>query len=44
MADEHVHEPWRSPGGVPKGYVAPIVDHAAERKEALDRYAAVRGR
>jgi len=37
-----VHEPWRLPAGPPAGYPSPIVDHAAERREALDRYAAVR--
>ncbi len=39
-----VHEPWRLPGGPPNGYPMPIVDHAAERKEALTRYADVRQR
>jgi deoxyribodipyrimidine photo-lyase len=34
----HVHEPWRAPGGPPTGYPPPIVDHAAERREALARY------
>ena len=38
-----VHEPWRLPGGVPPGYPERIVDHKAEREEALRRYAAVRG-
>jgi deoxyribodipyrimidine photo-lyase len=38
-----VHEPWTAPGGPPAGYPAPIVDHAAERAEALARLAAVRG-
>ncbi len=33
-----VHTPWRAPGGPPEGYPAPIVDHAAERKETLARY------
>lgn len=32
------HEPWTLPGGPPPGYPARIVDHAAERAEALDRY------
>jgi deoxyribodipyrimidine photo-lyase len=41
---EHLHQPWTAPEGVPKGYPEPIVDHAVERKEALDRYAVVRGR
>jgi len=39
-----VHEPWTLPGGPPNGYPMPIVDHAAERAEALRRYAAVRER
>ncbi|HEU5483365.1 MAG TPA: deoxyribodipyrimidine photo-lyase [Microlunatus sp.] len=39
---EHLHRPWEAPGGVPDGYPEPIVDHAVERKEALDRYQAVR--
>jgi deoxyribodipyrimidine photo-lyase len=39
-----VHQPWTLPGGPPSGYPAPIVDHAAERAEALRRYEAVRGR
>jgi len=38
-----VHEPWLLPGGPPPGYPSPLVDHAEERKEALARYAAVRG-
>jgi deoxyribodipyrimidine photo-lyase len=37
-----VHEPWTLPGGPPAGYPAPVVDHKAEREEALRRYAAVR--
>jgi deoxyribodipyrimidine photo-lyase len=41
VADEHLHEPWLAPGGLPNGYPPPIVDHAAERKKALDRYAVV---
>ena len=38
----HVHEPARDPHGLPAGYPAPIVDHRAEREEALRRYAAVK--
>jgi deoxyribodipyrimidine photo-lyase len=38
----HVHEPAASPGGPPPGYPPPIVDHAAEREEALARYGALR--
>ena len=37
-----VHEPWELPGGPPAGYPDRIVDHAAERKEALARYERVR--
>jgi deoxyribodipyrimidine photo-lyase len=32
-----VHEPWNFPGAFDHGYPEPIVDHAAERLEALDR-------
>jgi deoxyribodipyrimidine photo-lyase len=38
-----VHEPWLAPGGVPDGYPLPIVDHAEERRVALDRYERLRG-
>lgn len=37
-----VHEPWDLPGGLPAGYPERIVDHAAERAEALRRYQDVR--
>lgn len=33
-----VHQPWLLPGGVPVGYPAPMVDHKAERNEALARF------
>jgi deoxyribodipyrimidine photo-lyase len=33
-----VHEPWKHPEGLPAGYPERIVDHAAERLEALARY------
>jgi deoxyribodipyrimidine photo-lyase len=39
-----VHEPWTLPGGLPPGYPERLVDHAAERVEALRRYAALKGR
>jgi deoxyribodipyrimidine photo-lyase len=42
VPDEHLQRPWEAPGGTPNGYPEPIVDHAAERKEALDRLAALR--
>jgi deoxyribodipyrimidine photo-lyase len=32
-----VHEPWLLIDGLAKGYVAPIIDHGAERNEALAR-------
>jgi deoxyribodipyrimidine photo-lyase len=35
---DHLHEPGSAPSGLPDGYPEPIVDHAAERKEALRRY------
>ncbi len=38
-----IHSPWAKGRGVPLGYVAPIVDHSAERDEALARYKAVTG-
>ena len=37
-----LHEPWTLPGGPPGGYPLPVVDHKAEREEALRRYAAAR--
>jgi deoxyribodipyrimidine photo-lyase len=37
-----VHEPWERPGGPPDGYPDRVVEHAAERKEALARYERVR--
>ena len=45
IAGPGVHEPWRLDSGMaPTGYPPPIVDHAAERAEALARYAAVKER
>ena len=37
-----VHEPWAHPEGYAHGYPRRIVDHAAERREALGRYEAAR--
>ncbi len=34
---KYVHEPAKAPDGPPDGYPAPVVDHHAERREALDR-------
>jgi deoxyribodipyrimidine photo-lyase len=38
LAPPQVFEPWKLPGGPPPGYPPPIIDHAAERAEALARY------
>jgi deoxyribodipyrimidine photo-lyase len=38
VAGKAVHRPWDLPDGMPKGYPAPIVDHAAERIETLRRW------
>jgi deoxyribodipyrimidine photo-lyase len=35
------HEPWKAPQRAPGGYPDRIVDHAAERLVALQRYAAI---
>lgn len=37
-----VHEPWRHPQGYAAGYPERIVDHAAQRTEALRRFSAAR--
>ncbi len=42
VAGPAVHEPWRSVGGLPGGYPERIVDHAAERAEALRRFTGLR--
>jgi deoxyribodipyrimidine photo-lyase len=38
-----VHTPWDTLGGYDQGYPERIVDHAAERLEALDRFARMKG-
>ncbi|NTW39094.1 MAG: deoxyribodipyrimidine photo-lyase, partial [Cellulomonadaceae bacterium] len=38
-----VHQPWKAAHGYDAGYPEPVVDHAAERDEALRRYSAARG-
>ncbi|NNG19759.1 deoxyribodipyrimidine photo-lyase [Naumannella sp. ID2617S] len=38
------HQPWDAADGYRHGYPEPMVDHAAERREALARYQAARGR
>lgn len=40
VPDRDIHAPWQSKRGLPLGYRPPMVDHAAEREEALRRYAA----
>lgn len=37
------HEPWKHPDGYDRGYPERIVDHAEERREALERYERARG-
>lgn len=37
------HQPWNADDGHAEGYPEPMVDHAAERDEALRRYSAARG-
>jgi deoxyribodipyrimidine photo-lyase len=36
------HEPWKHPDGLPSGYPERIVDHSAERQEALARYGEIK--
>jgi deoxyribodipyrimidine photo-lyase len=42
VPSRHLHRPSGDPAGPPAGYPAPIVDHKAEREEALRRYAATK--
>ncbi|MCO1657276.1 cryptochrome/photolyase family protein [Pseudonocardia humida] len=42
VAGKAVHTPWELPDGPPEGYPEPIVDHEAERQEALQRYERVK--
>jgi deoxyribodipyrimidine photo-lyase len=42
--NKHVHMPWTLGMLAPTEYPAPIVDHAAEREEALARYKKVTGK
>jgi deoxyribodipyrimidine photo-lyase len=43
VPDRYVHRPWEAPSP-PRGYPAPIVDHAHQRLLALARYQAARRR
>ncbi len=38
LAKKWIHEPAQDPVGAPAAYPAPMIDHAAERTEALTRY------
>ena len=40
--ERSIHEPWTLPGGAPRGYPAPIVDHDHERRESLRRLGLLR--
>jgi deoxyribodipyrimidine photo-lyase len=42
VGTDWIHEPWTHPDGPPNGYPGPIVDHAAERVEAIGRWEATR--
>lgn len=42
VSTKHIFEPGTDPAGLPADYPPPIVDHAAERKEALARYERMR--
>jgi deoxyribodipyrimidine photo-lyase len=44
VAPADIHAPSVATNGPPLGYPAPMVDHVAEREEALRRYARVTGR
>lgn len=42
LPGRRAHEPWEAPDGYTHGYPPRIVDHGAERAEALERYARIR--
>jgi deoxyribodipyrimidine photo-lyase len=42
VATRYIHRPWDDPAGPPADYPGRIVDHAAEREEALRRWGSVR--
>ncbi len=42
LSNAHIHTPWLDPYGAPAGYPLPIVDHAQERLDALERYKAMK--
>ncbi len=38
LGAKEIHEPWTASAGQPSSYPSPIVDHAAEREDSLERY------
>jgi deoxyribodipyrimidine photo-lyase len=40
LSGKAAHEPWTADDGYARGYPLRIVDHAEERREALERYGA----
>ncbi|ANY06247.1 cryptochrome/photolyase family protein [Pseudonocardia sp. HH130630-07] len=42
VSGKAVHQPWKLADGIPEGYPEPMVEHKAERQEALARYDAVK--
>ena len=42
LAGSGAHEPWRAADGLAHGYPERLIDHAAERREALRRYESTR--
>ncbi len=43
LSGKSIHEPWDAEGGYDHGYPKRIIDHAEERRVALDRYQRGRG-
>ena len=43
LSGKAAHEPWDAEGGYDHGYPKRIIDHAEERRRALDRYQRGRG-
>lgn len=44
LPDRSIHAPWTEKSGPPAAYPEPMVDHGAEREEALRRYDQVKAR
>jgi len=44
LPDRSIHAPWTEKHGAPAAYPAPMVDHGAEREEALRRYDRLKAR